>query len=116
MKKWVIILILMTVLGICGSCGGSSAEITSDERQTSTSIETQNVAEATVQSEIPVPAIGPEENPPEITYILNTSSRKFHKPSCRSVELMKPENARETSASRDEVLEIGYTPCGNCRP
>ena len=56
------------------------------------------------------------KDPPEITYILNTNSRKFHKPSCRSVELMKPENAQETSASRDEVLEMGYTPCGNCKP
>ena len=56
------------------------------------------------------------EDPPEVTYILNTNSRKFHKPSCRSVELMKPENVREASASRDEVLELGYTPCGNCKP
>ena len=57
-----------------------------------------------------------QENTPEVTYILNTNSRKFHKPSCRSVELMKSENVRETSASREEVLEMGYTPCGNCKP
>ena len=54
--------------------------------------------------------------PPEVTYILNTNSRKFHKPSCRSVGQMKPENYQETSASREEVLEMGYTPCGNCKP
>lgn len=57
-----------------------------------------------------------QEDLPEVTYILNTNSRKFHKPSCRSVELMKPENVQETSASREEVLEMGYKPCGNCNP
>ena len=56
------------------------------------------------------------EDPPEVTYILNTNSRKFHKPSCRSVELMKPENVQAASASREEVMEMGYTPCGNCKP
>ena len=54
--------------------------------------------------------------PPEITYVLNTNSRKFHKPSCRSVEQMKQENYQETSASREAVLDMGYTPCGNCKP
>ena len=57
-----------------------------------------------------------QEDLPEVTYILNTNSRKFHKPSCWSVELMKPENAQETSVSREEVMEMNYTPCGNCKP
>ena len=56
------------------------------------------------------------EDPPEVTYILNTNSRKFHKPSCRSVELMEPENYQETSASREDALEMDCTPCGNCKP
>lgn len=119
MKKCMTILALIMVLGICGSCGGSFDKITTDERQTSTPSETQSISETASQPEIPVPVIDEtdiEETPPEPAYILNTNSRRFHKPFCRSVEQMKPENYQETSASREEVLEMGYTPCGNCKP
>lgn len=75
-------------------------------------------AQSVDEEEVSLPEdILPEEvPPPAVTYVLNTSSKKFHKPSCRSVELMKPANFRETSETRDQVLERGYTPCGNCKP
>ena len=52
----------------------------------------------------------------DITYILNTSSKKFHYPNCSSVESMKEENRQSTSKSRDELLSDGYSPCGACNP
>lgn len=52
----------------------------------------------------------------EITYILNTSSKKFHKPNCGSVEQIAPDNKETTTDSRDSIIESGYTPCGTCKP
>lgn len=36
------------------------------------------------------------------TYILNTNTKKFHYPSCPSVEQMKDKNKKDYSGSRDE--------------
>lgn len=52
----------------------------------------------------------------EITYVLNTNSMKFHKPSCDSVNDMKEKNRQDVSLSRDEVLELGYQGCKRCNP
>lgn len=52
----------------------------------------------------------------EETYILNTNTMKFHEPDCASVEDMKASNTREYSGSREDVIQMGYDPCGRCRP
>lgn len=51
-----------------------------------------------------------------IDYVLNTNSKKFHYPDCRSVGQMKASNRKDFSGTRDEVLAMGYDPCGICRP
>ncbi len=52
----------------------------------------------------------------EITCILNTKTMKFHNPDCSSVQSIKTENYQAYSGSRDSLISLGYTPCGNCRP
>lgn len=52
----------------------------------------------------------------EVTYILNKNTHKFHYPTCESVQDMKPKNRKEFSGSREEVIEMGYEPCGRCNP
>ena len=52
----------------------------------------------------------------EQTYILNTSSKKFHKESCSGVKSMKEKNKKIYTGKRAEVIEQGYAPCGNCHP
>lgn len=52
----------------------------------------------------------------KVTYILNYSTKKIHKPECKSVETMKEENKVESSESLKELLGEGYTKCGNCKP
>jgi len=52
----------------------------------------------------------------KVTYILNTRSKKFHIPTCESVEKMSENNKLEFQGSREEVLELKYEPCGGCRP
>lgn len=50
------------------------------------------------------------------SYVLNTSSRKFHYPSCRSVKKISPNNYSTSSSSRDDLISRGYDPCGICHP
>ena len=52
----------------------------------------------------------------EQTYILNTSSKNFHKESCSGVKSMKEKNKKVYTGKREEVIEQGYAPCGNCHP
>ena len=50
------------------------------------------------------------------TYVLNTNTMKFHRPDCPSVEKIKEENKQYYTGTREELLEQGYSPCGNCNP
>ncbi len=52
----------------------------------------------------------------EERYILNTNSHKFHRQDCQSVSDMKPENKQEYVGSRDDLIAMGYQPCGACKP
>ncbi|MEA4815785.1 MAG: MBL fold metallo-hydrolase [Lachnospiraceae bacterium] len=56
------------------------------------------------------------ENTKTVSYILNTSTKKFHLPSCASVSKIKAENYAEFFGSREEAISAGYEPCGNCKP
>ena len=49
-------------------------------------------------------------------YILNRNSKKFHYPRCSSVNQMKSSNKVEFVGTRDEVIAMGYMPCGRCNP
>lgn len=52
----------------------------------------------------------------ERTWVLNTNTGKFHVPSCSSVSQMKDTNKLEFTGTRDEVIAMGYQPCGKCNP
>ncbi len=65
------------------------------------------------------PTAAPSDDSSENTesvYILNTRSKKFHRPSCDSVGTMSDKNKEESSLSREELIEQGYSPCQNCNP
>lgn len=49
-------------------------------------------------------------------YILNMNTKKFHLPSCSSIEDIKSENRAEFHGAREELLEAGYEPCKRCNP
>lgn len=51
-----------------------------------------------------------------VTYIGNRNSKKFHKPTCGSVDRMNEGNKVYFYCSRAEVESEGYVPCGNCNP
>lgn len=50
------------------------------------------------------------------SYVLNTSTMKFHKPSCNSVKKIAPDNYSTYDGAREDVIAKGYDPCGNCHP
>ena len=52
----------------------------------------------------------------EMTYILNTSSKKFHDPACSSVAKIKDSNRGQFTGERAELLSRGYEPCKICNP
>ena len=52
----------------------------------------------------------------EYDYILNTNSWKFHRPDCPSVDDMAEHNKKGFNGTRDEAIELGYQPCGSCKP
>lgn len=53
---------------------------------------------------------------PEVSYILNTNTYKFHYPDCSSVDRMNEENKSYFTGTREECIAKGYSPCGRCNP
>lgn len=63
------------------------------------------------------PELGSEKGQAaEETYVLNTNTMKFHEPDCSSVGDIKKSNLSEYSGTRENVIRMGYDPCGRCRP
>lgn len=89
-----------------GSTTGSTTENTTNSK-------TESKTESTEQS-----STFKQNNGNEIssTYILNTNTRKFHRPDCSSVKKMKDKNKAEFTGTREEAIAAGYDPCGNCNP
>lgn len=51
-----------------------------------------------------------------VTYIVNTNTKKFHKPTCSSVEDIAEYNRKEYSGSREALIRQGFEPCKRCNP
>lgn len=49
-------------------------------------------------------------------YVVNTNTKKFHLPDCKSAASIRPENREECSGTRDELIGMGYEPCRICSP
>ena len=49
-------------------------------------------------------------------YVLNTNTKRFHYPDCKSVTDMKEKNKQYYHGSREDLINQGYKACGNCRP
>ena len=52
----------------------------------------------------------------EMTYILNTNTKKIHKLDCTSVSEIQKENRQEVTKSKIELIGEGYEPCKRCHP
>lgn len=52
----------------------------------------------------------------QYAYIVNKKTKRFHLPSCKSVNDMSNKNLEKRSVPRDELINEGYSPCKNCNP
>lgn len=50
------------------------------------------------------------------TFVVNTNTKKIHKPSCSSVKDIKDKNRMDTNLSYEELITAGYSPCKKCHP
>lgn len=50
------------------------------------------------------------------TYILNTNTKKYHRPSCGSVSTIKESNKQIYEGTSEELDLKGYEPCKKCNP
>ncbi|MBO4297893.1 MAG: hypothetical protein J5998_03765 [Clostridia bacterium] len=57
-----------------------------------------------------------DETAAAASWVLNTKSLKFHRPDCRSVQDIKPQNRMDYTGPRDNVVAAGYVPCQRCNP
>lgn len=131
-KIWFWLLAGILVIGGCMDAGESSDDTSETTVPTSsyvaettepTTVPETTVLEATVaettEETAPATAVASTSAPTEkeeYTYILNTSSKKFHLQSCSSVDTIKESNKTEFTGTREELIDKGYEPCGRCKP
>ncbi len=87
---------------------GSSQEVS----QSSVESGTESSSGANLTSESSVSAASEQVR----AYILNTNTRKFHLPSCKSVAQISAANCQEVESTRSDVVAQGYVPCKRCNP
>lgn len=111
-KSWLFWAAVIVVLLLLSSCSAAPVPETtvvslSPSPAASTPLPTAAPAE-------PMPA--PSADPEIRDYVLNTSSCKFHYPSCDSVEKIKSTNREAFTGTRQELIQRGFDPCGICHP
>lgn len=98
-------------IGLAVFCYNIQPEITIDYRTGESEGPEPQATEKTA-----LETAGTESEQATYHYILNTNTKKFHYPDCKSVSDMKEKNKQSFTGTREEALALGYTPCGNCRP
>ena len=79
--------------------------------ETEPETEPETVPETVPETE-PAPTRAADPKPP-VEYVLNTSSKKIHKPTCRDVGKIADKNYKTTTEPA-ACLASGYTNCGHC--
>ena len=51
-----------------------------------------------------------------VVYILNTNTKKFHLPTCSSVNRITASYRQEYTGTRENLIAQGYDPCKTCKP
>jgi len=72
--------------------------------------------EVTASSEESCDAVSASRDNYKRTYVVNTSSGKFHYPSCTGVAEMAEKNKKTVKTTRSKLIKKGYEPCGSCNP
>ena len=91
----------------------STVTVTVPTTEEITTVLTTSIIDVTTKEKIKSTT---NDRPITSTYVLNTSTMKFHKSTCKDVDKIKEENYSTFDGSRDEIIGMGYEPCGHCKP
>ena len=135
LMRMISVFLAVIFLSACGETGGTAyptAQTTVQAPQTETAAEPSTdtaideppqttaapqTTQAPVTDEKPqTTQLQTETAEKVLTYVLNTSTKKFHKPSCSSVETIKDKNREDYTGTRSSVIARGMDPCGRCKP
>lgn len=99
---------------------GTTATETASETEAATetaaeSVEIVSTAAEPTETE-PLSEAAADADSESGNYVLNTNSKKFHFPSCASVETIKPKNKSAYTGAREDLIAQGYLPCKRCNP
>lgn len=127
-KTICIIVAIVLLLGIIGSCNDSLKNKNKEPETTvsSTTVVTTTSRPTTVTTtKATTEPTTEEETEPKreivhtqasYDYIVNTNTGKFHYSSCSQAGRIKEENKTVIHGTSDELESMGYTPCGKCNP
>lgn len=116
MKRCILFLIVLAVL-LAAGCGSSAAPETvraavSEPEATPTPKPTAKPTATPKPSATPAPRSLDAGH----DYVLNTNTMKFHYPDCSSVNDIADKNREDYHGTAEELIEMGYTACGRCKP
>ena len=104
----------------------ATPEVTSKGEATKTSANTSNASLASTDASQESASDSSSENTGTNTststssaqqdYVLNVKNKKFHKPSCSAANEIASANRQDFTGTREELIERGYSPCGQCKP
>ena len=122
MKKFFCLILAAAMLLLC-ACGNTETELQlQDENQIENTADSapqeEEAAEETAAPlfEEETEEAAAEEEKNIKSYVLNERSYKIHEPSCYSVEIMAEHNKNYVEADLQDLLNQGYSRCGNCYP
>ncbi len=119
MKRSITISIVLLIFSFTMGCISLRENIDFLEKETE-KIQSEDVistlctAETAIISEITVVPDTTAINGTE--YVLNINSMKFHYPTCGSGKMISEKNREYYFGVREELIQKGYSPCGNCHP
>lgn len=91
--------------------GETASSTKTESASTTEKAQTKNEEAAAIIEEPPKEVS--EAATSELTYVLNTKTKKFHKPTCNSLPTA---NRKDSSESRESIIAQGYEPCKRCNP
>ena len=108
-----LILSFIVIFSSCADDTGITIYSAETSQKAESTFETTSTPEETDTKEETAENI---ENDYKTEYLLNTNTKKFHHPSCKSGQKIKDTNRADYNGTRDEIIAKGYSPCKICNP
>lgn len=58
----------------------------------------------------------PSPTPAPRLFVVNAESGVFHRPDCAALSRLSDSKVQLEEGTRAELIDMGFRPCGNCRP